>query len=483
MRTGTIPILASALLMAVISPAASAAVVTVGYGEVFPPDNPWNVDISQLPVDPNSGTYVASVGSGLSLHPDFGTVYAGEPWGIPFDVVPGTQPLVPITFVAYGSESDPGPYPFPPDCPIEGGSQLSNTGDRHALVIDKDHHLLYELDGAFENTDGSWTCNGGALFNLASNALRPAGWTSADAAGLPIFAGLARFDEVAAGAIRHAIRATVTTSQHAYIYPARHQASSDTSTSVPPMGLRFRLKASFDTSSLTPQALIVATALKHYGMLVADNGGNWFISGAPDPGWNDSDINNLKGIHGSDFEVVDTSMMDPATNTVAPTVPTGLVVSGGVNQATLSWNPSTAHYLLGYEVFTASSASGPWSQASTAPIGTTSCTLSGLGGGATMWFAVLAEDFATNKSGLSVPASAAITGSGTTTSVGTTGGTSAGTTSSTGTTTTAAGTSTGSFPVGGGSSGGGGHCGLGALTGVLLGLVGWWLPRRRRAGA
>jgi hypothetical protein len=471
MRPVSCPWLAVAL--AALTASESAAVETVGYGEVFPPDNPWNVDISNLPVHANSANYVASIGTGLSLHPDFGTVYGGEPWGIPFDVVPGTQAKVAITFVAYPTESDPGPYPMPPDCPIEGGSQLSNTGDRHALVIDKDHHLLYELDNAFLNSDGSWTADGGAMFNLDSNALRPAGWTSADAAGLPIFAGLARYDEVAAGAIRHAIRFAVTNSQKAYIYPARHDASSNTSTSLPPMGLRFRLKASFDTSGLTPQALIVATTLKRYGMMVADNGGNWFIGGAPDPGWNDADINNLKSIHGSDFEVVDTSMMDPSTNTVPPTVPTGLAVSGGVNQATLSWNPSAASYLLGYNVFTAAAASGPWSLASAAPIGTTSCTLTGLSGGATMWFAVTAEDFATNQSAQSAPASAMIAGGATTTAAGTTGGASG----SSGTTSSGAATAGGGTAPSG-SSGGGGHCGFGGLGIALLGMAGWRRLRR-----
>ncbi len=476
MRPSPVRSMAASISLAALACSQGWAVETVGYGEVFPPDNPWNVDISKLPVNANSANYVASIGTGLPLHPDFGTVYGGEPWGIPFDVVPGTQPKVAITFALYPTESDPGPYPYPPECPIEGGSQLSNTGDRHALVIDKDHHLLYELDNAFLNSDGSWTADGGAMFNLTSNALRPAGWTSADAAGLPIFAGLARYDEVAAGAIRHAIRFAVTNSQKAYIYPARHDASSSTSTNLPPMGLRFRLKASYDTSGLTPQALIVATALKRYGMMVADNGGNWFIGGAPDPGWNDTDINNLKSIHGSDFEVVDTSMMDPSTNTVPPTVPTGLAVTGGVNQATLSWNPSTASYLLGYNVFTAASASGPWSQASAAPIGTTSCTLTGLSGGATMWFAVTAEDFATNQSAQSAPASAMINGGATTTAAGTTGGT--GTSATSGTSAT---TSPGTAGAGGAivpSGSGGGHCGFGGLSTVLLGMAAWWLFRR-----
>lgn len=285
------------------TPAPAPAASSSAYGEVFPPDNAWNTDISQYPVHASSASFVASVGPSLSLHPDFGSDPTN---GIPFVVVSGSQPLVPVTFVAYASESDPGPYPIPANAPIEGGPAA--TGDRHVLVIDKDNHKLYETDNSVPPASGAsgWTADCGAVWDLTSNALRPAGWTSADAAGLPIFAGLVRHDEVAAGAIHHALRFTVQTSQHGYVLPATHYASSNTSPDVPPMGLRFRLKASVDISGYSPANQVILTALKTYGMIVADNGGNWFVSGAPDPAWDDNDLNNLKQIHGSDFEVVDT---------------------------------------------------------------------------------------------------------------------------------------------------------------------------------
>lgn len=454
--------LAAALVLAGVSAPAEGVSVT-GYGEVFPPDNPWNVDISTLPVDTaNSANYVTSIGTSAPLHPDFGTVYAGEPWGIPFDVVPGTQPLVAITFTAYPSESDPGPYPFPPDCPVEGGSQSSNTGDRHALVIDRDHHRLYELDNAWLQTDGSWQANCGAVFDLTSNALRPAGWTSADAAGLPIFAGLARYDEVAAGAIHHALRFTAETTRNTYIYPARHEASTQTATNLPPMGMRVRLKAATDISGLSPQAQIIATCLKHYGMMLADNGGNWFVSGAPDPNWNDADINSLKQLSGSDFEVVDTSMMDPATNTTPPPTPTNVQASGGTNQVTISWQAVTATYLLGYRVFAATSATGPWTELTSGPQSATSGTFTGLGGGQTWYVEVTAEDYATNQSAPSTPVTAAVSGPATTSTGGSATGSGSG---STGLVTT---------PSAGGGSGG---CGLGAALGVVG--VAWWIRQRR----
>jgi hypothetical protein len=273
------------------------------YGQVFPANNSWNTDISQYPVHANSANFVASVGASTNLHPDFST---DPTTGIPFVVVPGTQPLVPVNFVAYPSESDPGPYPIPSNAPIEGGA--SSTGDRHVLVIDKDHHMLYEIGNAFPPSapGGAWTAGCGAIFDLTSNNLRPAGWTSADAAGLPIFAGLVRYDEVAAGAIHHALRFTVQSTQHGYVLPAEHYASSSTDPNLPPMGLRFRLKASFDISTYSAANQVILQALKTYGMMVADNGSNWFLSGAPDPRWDDNDLDNLKQIQGSDFEVVDT---------------------------------------------------------------------------------------------------------------------------------------------------------------------------------
>jgi hypothetical protein len=272
--------------------------------QLFPPDNPWNQDISTAPVDPNSSNLISSIGMNTGLHADFGTVYAGAPNGIPYIVVSGTQPLVPLNFTAYGDESDPGPYPIPANAPIEGGP--SSSGDRHVLVIDRDNWKLYELGYAFPiNAGASWNANCGAVFDLNSNALRPAGWTSADAAGLPIFPGLVRYDEVVEqGEINHALRFTVQNSRHAYVAPARHYASSDTNPNRPPMGMRVRLKASFDISTFSARMQVILRAMKKYGMFVADNGSNWYISGAPDPRWDDDELHTLGTIKGSNFEVV-----------------------------------------------------------------------------------------------------------------------------------------------------------------------------------
>jgi len=269
----------------------------------FPDDNPWNTAVDRAPVDPNSDALIASIGLTKGLHPDFGANYLGGPFGIPYVVVAGSTPSVTVTF-SYAAESDPGPYPIPPDAPIEGGS--ASSGDRHVLVIDRDDWKLYELFSAFPVPSSSgWTAGSGAIFDLSSDALRPAGWTSADAAGLPIFPGLVRYDEVVdRGEIRHALRFTVVRSRRAYVYPARHWASSDTSASRPPMGMRVRLKASYDISGFPPSARVILRALQTYGMIVADNGGDWFISGAPDARWNDGELNPLKTVPGSAFEVV-----------------------------------------------------------------------------------------------------------------------------------------------------------------------------------
>ncbi len=279
---------------------------TTGIPQIFPSDNPWNTDISAYPVHSNSANYIASIGAATGLHADFGTVYNGAPNGIPFVVVDGNQPLVPINFTAYGSESDPGPYPVPANAPIEGGP--SSSGDRHVIVIDRTNNKLYEMGNSYPNaTTGGWDASGGAVFDLTSNNLRPLYWTSADAAGLPIFAGLVRYDEaVTAGVINHALRFTVSVSQRAFISPARHWASSNTDPNRPPMGLRLRLKASKNISTFPAEVQVILTALKKYGMMVADNGSNWYISGAPDPRWNDSNLATMSQIKGSDFEVVDT---------------------------------------------------------------------------------------------------------------------------------------------------------------------------------
>jgi hypothetical protein len=271
--------------------------------QVFPPDNPWNEDISARPVDALSGRILQTIGLDKPLHPDFGTTYQGKPSGIPYVVVRGTQPRVPVKF-DYPDESDPGPYPIPPDAPIEGGAD--SRGDRHILVIDRDSRRLYELFASRRARDGNgWEAGSGAIFDLNSNRLRPLGWTSADAAGLPIFPGLVRHDEVATqGAVRHAFRFTVRRSRRAYVHPARHFASKATDVALPPMGMRVRLKASYDTQKYPPQARVILEALKSHGMILADNGGDWFLSGAPDPKWDDEDLATLKRVKVRDFEVV-----------------------------------------------------------------------------------------------------------------------------------------------------------------------------------
>lgn len=270
---------------------------------VFPANNPWNRDISQLPVAANSAALIASIGLNKPLHPDFGTVYNGTPMGIPYVLVPGNQKRVPVSF-EYADESDPGPYPIPPDAPIEGGP--NSDGDRHVLVIDKDNWMLYEMWNSHKEANGSWKCGSGAIFDLKSNKLRPDGWTSADAAGLPVFPGLVRYDEVVEQkVITHALRFTIVHSRRAYVPPARHFASRSNDPNLPPMGMRLRLKASFNIASFPAADRVILTALKRYGMIVADNGSDWFLSGAPDPRWNDDELNLLKRVHGSDFEVVE----------------------------------------------------------------------------------------------------------------------------------------------------------------------------------
>lgn len=276
----------------------------VGDCPVFPDDNPWNQDISGAPLHPQSAQIIGRIQSigGDFLHPDFGE---NPDYGIPYVVVPADQPLVPVAFTLYGDESDPGPYPIPPNAPIEGGAAA--TGDRHVLVVRQGTCDLFELGNAVPvNGGATWQASGGARFDLTSNALRTLGWTSADAAGLPILAGLVRYDEVAAGEIEHAIRITFSQTRRGYILPATHFASNRTDPLLPPMGMRLRLRAGFDVSQLTGQARVIATAMQRYGVIVADNGSNWFFQGAWNPGWNDDDLNQLKSISGSEFEVVDT---------------------------------------------------------------------------------------------------------------------------------------------------------------------------------
>jgi hypothetical protein len=273
---------------------------------IFPAANAWNQRVDTLPVAANSAQLLSSIGLSTGLHPDFGSgLYDGQPIGIPFDVVSKQTPRSRVTF-DYADESDKGPYPIPKTVHIEGGR--ASSGDRHALLLDKDACRLYELYALYPS-GSRWKAGSGAIWNLRSNAVRPAGWTSADAAGLPIFPGLARYDEVARGKIDHALRFTVSRTRRAYVYPARHYASSSDDPSLPRMGERVRLKAGVDISGYPKQARIVLQALKTYGMIVADNGSNWYISGAPDPHWSNDALHALGGIKGSDFDVVDTSSL------------------------------------------------------------------------------------------------------------------------------------------------------------------------------
>ena len=279
---------------------------------VLPENNIWNTPVADLPLDPNSSTFINTIGATRGLHPDFGSgTWNGGPIGIPYNVVDGSQPEVDVSF-DYSDESDPGPYPIPPNALIEGGSQ--SAGDRHVLVLDRGNCILYELFSAFPQQDGSWQAGSGAYFDLNSNALRPSGWTSADAAGLPILPGLVRYDEVAAGKIMHALRFTTPDTRSNYVWPARHQASNLTGAQFPSMGQRFRLKATFDISRFSAPVQVILQAMKTYGLILADNGSAWYISGAPDPRWdNDMLVSELAQVKGSDFEAVDVSslMTDP----------------------------------------------------------------------------------------------------------------------------------------------------------------------------
>ncbi len=280
---------------------------------MFPADNIWNHRVDTLPVHTRSAEYVASIGNSTHLHPDFGEEWEGEPIGIPYVVVPGTQPKFYVDF-DYDDESDLGPYPIPPNPPIEGGS------DSHILMVDKDNCKLYELYAAYYDPTYGWQAGSGAIFDLRSNLLRPDGWTSADAAGLPILPGLVRYDEVASGVIRHAIRFTAQQTQAAYVWPARHEASDITNLSVPPMGQRFRLKASFNISGYPAEVRVILQAFKDYGIILADNGSNWYISGVPDERWDNDVLGAIKNITGSNFEAVDSSglMIDEDSGQARP---------------------------------------------------------------------------------------------------------------------------------------------------------------------
>ena len=293
----TVPALCSPVALSQAARARSHPAPREGGCPIFPASNQLNQDISRAPVDPYSAAYIASIGLGGHLHPDFGT----EPgYGIPYAVVGPHQPKVGIAFSEFGEESEPGPYPIPASAPVEGAGE---EGDRHVLVLQTGSCRLYELYGA-QRKGAGWEAGSGAVFNLRSNALRPEGWTSADAAGLPIFPLLVRYPEVHTGRIDHALRVTVARTQRGYIHPATHFASSSSDPSLPPMGLRLRLRASYSLAGFHGESLIVLRALKRYGLIVADNGSSWYITGAPDPRWNDADLEQIKRVPGAAFEVV-----------------------------------------------------------------------------------------------------------------------------------------------------------------------------------
>ncbi len=311
------------LALSVLSAAAAAASPQLSGCPVFPANNIWNTPIDSLPVDPRSDDYINTIGRNAHFHPDFGSgTWNGGPIGIPYDIVDGQQPGVSVSFT-YASESDAGPYPIPPNPQIEGGP--AGTGDRHILILQKDSCTLYELFNASYQSGSGWHAGSGAIFHLNSNALRPAGWTSADAAGLPILPGLVRYQEVAAGAIHHAIRFTAPQTRKDYVWPARHYASSLTAAHYPPMGQIFRLKPGFNISAYSPPVQVILRAMKKYGIILADNGSSWFLSGAPDSRWDNDQLRELKQLTGNDFEAVDVRslMLNPDSGQVRPAAPGG----------------------------------------------------------------------------------------------------------------------------------------------------------------
>ncbi|HTQ55833.1 MAG TPA: hypothetical protein VMI94_15305 [Bryobacteraceae bacterium] len=315
----------------------------------FPASNPWNTNIANAPVDPNSANLIDYIGANVTLHPDFGAgLYAGQTMGIPYQVEAGTQAKVPVKLTAYPSESDPGPMPIPSGALIEGYPHPGN-GDRHVLVLDQGGCWLYELYQGYDKS-GNWSAGSSAIWDMTINEQRPYTWTSADAAGLPIFPGLVRYDEVAAGVIKHAFRFTVPTTREAFTPPASHWASSVTDPNAPPMGMRLRLKAGFDISGFSPANQAILTALKQYGMILADNGSAIYITGMPDNNWNNDDLGNLKTITASNFDVVLMSQIYTPSN--VPAGPSPKVVSFTANPGTVSagqpvtltWNVTNAIY-------------------------------------------------------------------------------------------------------------------------------------------
>ncbi|MBV9483449.1 MAG: hypothetical protein JO249_22275 [Acidobacteria bacterium] len=318
----------------------------------FSAGNAWNQDVSATAVDPNSDAIINFIGPTIGLHPDFGSgLYQGSSMGIPYVVVDGSQNFVNINFTAYGDESDPGPMPVPPDAPIEGYPNPGN-GDRHVLVIDKNNCFLYELYGSYPNSDGSWKAGSAAVWDLTNDEQRPWTWTSADAAGLPIFNGLVRYDEVASGNIQHALRFTLPQSQAAVTPPASHWAANSSNPLAAPMGMRMRLKANYDISGFSPHLQVILTALKKYGMIMADNGSPLYLSGAPDDRWDNNDLHNLSQVPASEFEVVQMNPIYTASNVPQGAVPSissftasAPIISSGAS-VTLNWQASAASYFV-----------------------------------------------------------------------------------------------------------------------------------------
>jgi hypothetical protein len=314
-------------ILAWFSPYGAIAAPTLAGCSVFPQDNIWNTPVADLPVDARSDSYIASMGVDTGLHPDFGSgTWNGGPIGIPITLVGDSQAPVSVSF-DYADESDPGPYPIPDDAAIEGGPQ--SDGDRHVLILNRDSCVLYELFNARQQTNGSWHAGSGARFDLNSNILRPDGWTSADAAGLPILPGLVRYEELASGHLDHAVRFTAVHTRKAHLWPARHHASSLTGLSYPPMGQRFRLKADVDISGFSPMLKVLLQAMKTYGLILADNGSNWFISGAPDDRWDNDMLHQLGTLKSSNFEAVDvSSLMENSDSGKIKFAPTPTPVAG-----------------------------------------------------------------------------------------------------------------------------------------------------------
>jgi hypothetical protein len=318
----------------------------------FPASSAWNQDISASAVDPSSATIIAGIGTSAAVHADFGSGLSnGSKIGIPYVVVDGSQALVPISFTAYGSESDPGPMPIPPTGPIEG-DPAPGTGDRHVLVLNKDNCFLYEMYSAYPAANNSWTAGSAAVWDMTANTQRVYTWTSADAAGLPIFPGLVRYDEVASGKIQHALRFTLSQSRAAFVAPASHFASFVDDPALAPMGMRMRLKAGFDTSGYSAANQVILKALKQYGMIMADNGSSMYISGVPDERWDNNDLHQLGNLKASDFEVVQMGTVYTASNIpsgAAPSIssftatPTSTTSSGTV---TLNWSATNSMYYI-----------------------------------------------------------------------------------------------------------------------------------------